>query len=75
MTLLGELVKWRERRLTVSRHEHTLSQEGLEDDSPISEVRCFKFLEEYPLKNNMTIKHPPSGDVCPIENGDFPMSC
>ena len=24
MTLLGELVKWREQRLTLSRHEHKL---------------------------------------------------
>jgi len=28
----------------------------------------------YHPKTNMTIKHPPFGDVFPIENGDFPMS-
>ena len=29
----------------------------------------------HPKTNDMTMENPPFEDVCPIENGYFPMSC
>jgi len=30
-------------------------------------------LANIPPKTNMAMEHPPCEDVCPIENGDFPL--
>ena len=44
----------------------------------LAKFECLRHLKQKvppQKKTNMAMEHPPFEDVCPIENGDFPMSC